>query len=87
MPLQVPLAKGMLTLLKYCGYEKLKFKVNTKLDLILEKAALSVERKNMFLLDLRFDVIKSVISLQFFFATCGIFTKLNQVISLFMLQL
>lgn len=50
MPLQVPPGKGMLTLLKYCGFGKLKFKVITKVDLILEKAALSVEeKKNMVL--------------------------------------
>lgn len=42
---QVPLGKGMLTVLKYCGFGKLKFMVNTKVDLILEKAALSVEEK------------------------------------------
>lgn len=50
MPLQVPLGKDMLTLLKYCGFGKLKFKVNTKVYLILEKATLSVEeKKNMVL--------------------------------------
>lgn len=45
MPFQVPLGKGMLTLLKYCSFGILKFKVNTKLDLILEKAAPGVEEK------------------------------------------
>lgn len=40
----MPLGKRMLTLLKYCGLGKLKFKVNIKVDLILEKAALSVEK-------------------------------------------
>lgn len=48
MPLQVPLGKDMLTLLKYCGFGKLKFKVNTKVYLILEKAALSVEEKKKY---------------------------------------
>lgn len=42
---QVPLGKSMLTLLKYCSFGKLEFKVNTKVALILGKAALGVEEK------------------------------------------
>lgn len=46
----MPLGKDMLTLLKYCGFGTPKFKVNAKVYLIREKAALSVEEEKKMVL-------------------------------------